>query len=79
MHPFCCIVEYMTKLVYILEVKSMTIRNIPEETLQRFKAWAALQGQTLNDAIIMTMEEKGSEVAIRPKKTIHHTRKKPSE
>lgn len=44
---------------YTLEV-NMTIRNIPDEVMNRFKAWCALRGWSLQRGIIEVMREKGS-------------------
>ena len=42
----------------------MTIKNIPEDVLRKFKSWAAFKGLTLNEAIIEIMREKGDYVKV---------------
>lgn len=50
--------------MYDIGVKTMTVRNIPEDVLSKFKSWAAYHGYNLNDAIIAVMREKGDQVKI---------------
>ena len=43
----------------------MTIKGIPEDVLQRFKAWCALHGMSLSKALIDYMRIKGETVELR--------------
>jgi hypothetical protein len=44
--------------------KSLTIKNIDAAVLNEFKAWAAFQGMTIREALIIYMKEKGKEVKV---------------
>ena len=39
-------------------MKSMTIKEIPDDVMARFKAWASYHGLTVKDAVIQVMREK---------------------
>ena len=42
----------------------MTIKNIPDDVLKRFRAFAALSGKSMGDLLIEYMRECGSRVRL---------------
>jgi plasmid stability protein len=45
-------------------VKTLTIKNIPDDVLKRFRAYAALSGKSMGDLLIEYMRECGSRVIL---------------
>ena len=41
-------------------MKTMTIRQVPEDVLRAFRAWCAVRGYSLNKGIIEAMRELGA-------------------
>ena len=51
-------------MVTIGVMASMTIKDIPPELFQKFKAYCALQGKTYRDIILEFMAEKAKAVKL---------------
>ena len=47
---------------------AMTIKNIPPELFQKFKAYCALKGKNYHEVIMAFMEEKAKLVKLDPEK-----------
>jgi plasmid stability protein len=45
-------------------VKTLTIKNIPDDVHKRFRAFAALSGKSMGDLLIEYMRECGSRVKL---------------
>ena len=55
-------------MVHVEDMAAMTIKDIPPDLFQRFKAYAALQGKTYREVIIEFMEQKAKQVRLDPGK-----------
>lgn len=61
---FCGYIINVTAICYDRGVKALTLKDIPDEVLQRFKAWCAYHGKTMQQALIDYMKQRGDEVRI---------------
>lgn len=57
----------MLKMLYVDEVKALTIKGIPEDVLNGFKAWCALRGKNMQQVIIQFMREHASLIEEKPR------------
>jgi len=61
---YCAIFDYMVNVLYTSSMKSLTIKQIPDEALAGFKAYCALKGIRMTDALIAFMREKAAQVQL---------------